>query len=526
MKNRGNIKNILILLLLIILINCFSGCLDIDKNNNKNKIDDYKIVISFGVDRFNGFYPWSDYINDQAYSVNSNIFNSLVEFNANFGIIPALAENWNNLDEYTWRFYLRKDVKFHNDYNFTAEDVKYSIDLVKQDNNNSFFGFLPMIKEVRIINDFTIDIITFEPYPILLNKIANIYIVSKKYQENTTTEIPIGTGAYSFYGYQENSHLTLERFDSYWKKKPKIMNVSFKFIENYNERLNALINDQVDMVDFIFPSSIENLSQYEDIKIVKFLHQVVNYLSFDFRENDSCCFKNQENPFSNLKVRKAIYHAINIDEIIENIFIGFAEPATQFVTPYISGFNQDLERLPYDPDKARQYMNESGYEKGFEVIIDTSTVSVDRVGVSEIIANQLSKININVTVNVLSSSEFYDKILNRNSSFYLVGWKVDSGDAGEIFDNVLRTVDIDNSWGIYNFGNYSNPEIDRIADDIYYNMNQNKRIQYMQEGFKIALNDVVCIPLYIYNGISAMKNEISWQPRADGLIKLEDIDFI
>jgi peptide/nickel transport system substrate-binding protein len=526
MKNRINIKKILILLLFIILITGFSGCINTDMNNIENKINKYTIVISFGIDRFNGFYPWLDNINDQTYNINSNIFNCLVEFNSKFGIIPALAENWNNPDEYTWRFYLRKDVKFHNDYNFTAEDVKYSIDLIKQDKNNSFYGFLTMIKEVRIINDFTVEIITFEPYPILLNKIANIYIISKKYQENTTTEIPIGTGAYSFSDYEENSHLTLKRFYSYWKKKPKFQNVNFKFIENYDDRLNALINNQVDMVDFIFPSSIENLSQYEGIKSLTFLHQVVNYLSFDFRENDSCCFNDEENPFSNLKVRKAIYHAINIDEIIENIFYGHAESATQFVTPYISGFNQDIERLPYDLEKASQYMNESGFENGFEVILDTSTVSANRVNVCEIIANQLSKININVTVNVLSSSEFYDKILNRNSSFYLVGWKVDSGDAGEIFDNILRTVDIDNGFGVYNFGNYSNPEIDRIAADIFYNMNQKKRIELMQEGFTIALNDVVCIPLYIYNGISAMKNEISWQPRADGLIKLEDIDFI
>ena len=526
MRNIRKIKNILILLLLIILINGFSGCINIERNNIKDKIDDYMIVISFGVDRFNGFYPWLEYLDDQTSTINSNIFNCLVEFNANFGIIPALAENWNNPDNYTWRFYLREDVKFHNDYDFTSEDVKYSIDLVKNDKNNSFYGFLTMIKEVRIIDDFTVDIITFEPYPILLNKITNVYIVSKKYQENTTIEIPIGTGAYFYSDYEENSHLTLKRFDSYWKKKPKFKNVTFKFIEDYDNRLNALINNQVDMVDFIFPSSIDNLSQYEDIKTVTFLRQVVNYLSFDFRENNSCCFNDQENPFSNLKVRKAIYYAINIDEIIENIFYGFAEPATQFVTPYMSGFNKDLERLPYNLDKAKKYMNESGFKNGFEVILDTSTVSTDRVGVSEIIANQLSKININVTVNILSSDEFYDKILNRNSSFYLVGWKVDSGDSGEIFDNILRTVDIDNGWSVYNFGNYSNTEIDRIANDIYYNMDQMKRIKLIQEGFTIALNDVVCVPLYIYNGISAMKNEIIWQPRADGLIKLEDIDLV
>jgi len=105
----------------------------------------------------------------------------------------------------------------------------------------------------------------------------------------------------------------------------------------------------------------------------------------------------------------------------------------------------------------------------------------------------------------------------------LIGWGVDSGDAGEIFDNILRSGDIDKGYGLLNFGNYSNPEIDNIAIDIFYNMNPIERLYLMQEGFSVAMDDVACIPLYVYYGISAMIDEISWLPRADGLIKLEDI---
>ena len=526
MKYEKNAKKILALILCIITVTGISGCIDTNTNNGENKTEEYMLAIAFGIDRFNGFYPWTDILNDQTSNINSNIFNCLVEFDEIFKIIPALAETWNNPDNLTWRFNLRKDVKFHNGNNFSAEDVKYSIDLIKGDKNNSLYGFLTMVKEVRILDDFTIDIITFEPYPILLNKLANIYIVSKNYQENTTIKQPIGTGAYKFSEYLENDHLILERFDDYWMKTPRFQNVTLKFIDEYNERLNALVNGQVDILDFVLPESVDELSQIEGIKTQTFLHQVVTYISFDFRENDSCCFKGEKNPFSDVRVRKAIYYAINIDEIIENVFYGYAEPASQFVTSYIFGYNPEVERLSYNLEKARQFMKDAGYENGFEVVLDTSTVSANRVNVSERIADQLSKINITVILNVLSSDDFYTKITNRNSSFYIVGWLVDSGDAGEIFDNILRSVDINNGFGTFNFGNYSNPDIDKIADDIMYNMKTGERLDLMQYGFNIAMDDVACVPLYIYKGISAMINEISWQPRADGLIKLEDIDIL
>ena len=519
-------KKILALILCIITVTGISGCINTITNNGENKTKEYNLSIALGVDRFNGFYPKVDFLNDQTVKINSNIFNCLVEFDEIFKIIPALAETWNNPDNLTWRFKLREDVKFHNGYNFTAEDVKYSIDLIKQDKNNSLYGFLAMVKEVRIVNDSIVDIITFDPYPILLNKLANVYILSKNYQENTTSEIPVGTGAYKFSEYLENNHLVLERFDDYWKKKSKFQKVTFKFIDDYEERLNSLVKGTVDIVDFVFPSSIENLSQIEGIKIINYSHQVITYLSFDFKENDSCCFKGEKNPFSDIRVRKAIYHAIDIDEIIGNVFYGYAEPASQFVTSYIFGYNPMIDRLSYNLEKARQYMKDAGYENGFDVVLDTTTVSANRVNVSEKIVDQLSKINISIILNILPSSEFYNKIMNGNSSFYFVGWGVDSGDAGEIFDNILRSVDINNSFGLYNFGNYSNPDIDSIADDIFYNMNTRERLNLMQEGFAIAMQDVACVPLYNYKGISAMINEISWQPRADGIIKLEDIDII
>ena len=118
----------------------------------------------------------------QTLSINSNIFNSLVEFGERYQIIPTLAESWNNPNNLTWRFFLRKNVKFHNGDNFSADDVKYSIELIKGDTNNTLYSYLTMVKEVIIVNDFTVDIVTVEPYPILLDKLVYIFMVSTQNQ--------------------------------------------------------------------------------------------------------------------------------------------------------------------------------------------------------------------------------------------------------------------------------------------------------------------------------------------------------
>jgi peptide/nickel transport system substrate-binding protein len=487
-----------------------SGCID---EEIENKTDEFDLNIAYGQDVFNGFYPWVDFINTQTLSINSNIFNSLVEFGERYQIIPSLVESWNNPNNLTWRFYLRKDVKFHNGDNFSADDVKYSIELIKGDKNNTLYNYLTMVKEVIIVNDFTVDIVTLEPYPLLLNKLVYIFMVSKQNHEEISNGNPIGTGAYRFSEYLKDNYLVLERFEGYWGKKPEFQKVTFKFFNDYEDQLNNFLEGNVDIINSIDPNDYDNLSKIPGVKILPFTFNTVTYLGFNFVEN---------NPFLDLRVRKAVYHAINIDEIIENALDGYAEPASQFVTQDIFGYNPEIKRLSYDLKKARQYMKDAGYEEGFEITLDCRESEI-RENASRMIADQLSLINITVEVNILSSSDFYSKISNRESSFYFFGWATDSADAGEIFDNILRSVDFENGFGLSNFGNYSNQVIDEIAEDISYNMNPEARLHLMKEGFAIAMEDVVCVPLYILKGYCVVRDEFSLPIRADGLIKIENV---
>ena len=147
--------------------------------------------------------------------VNFNIYDGLVDFDENYSITPRLATSWNNPNKNIWRFNLREDVKFHNGYFFTADDVKFSIDYIKNNNSNVLKDLISSIKEVNVLDNKTVDIITYGTNPILLNKLVDIPIISKKYFESIDHPNPIGTGAYKLIDYVENDIIKLEKFDNY-----------------------------------------------------------------------------------------------------------------------------------------------------------------------------------------------------------------------------------------------------------------------------------------------------------------------
>jgi peptide/nickel transport system substrate-binding protein len=450
------------------------------------------------------------------------MFNPLVEFDSSFKLFPKLAKSWNNPDNCTWRFFLRDDVKFHNGYNFTAYDVKYTMDLIKNNKTHVLRDLLTEVKEVNVIDDYTVEFVTYQPFPILLNKLTNIPIASQRYQQETTEKWPIGTGAYKLQENVPNDHITLVRFDEYTMGKPVINKVIFKIIPKSEDMKNALIAKQIDIMDGVPEMYVGEILNCSGITIKKISNPTVWYLGFDFRENNSSGFPGTKNPLADVRVRKALYHAIDVDTIIKILGLP-AEPASQFLSPLIFGYNPTIKRLPYDFNFSRQLLRDAGYENGFNLTLDCPENSVMQQKISKEIVRQLSQI-INISINILSNEEeFYTKLYDGNCSIYLLGWVPATGDGGEIFDYLLRSENHPLGRGSYNFGYYSNRTVDEITSEISYTMNQKTRMGLMRDGFKVAMDDVACIPLYISVCNIAFPEYLEWNPRSDLNILVEEI---
>jgi peptide/nickel transport system substrate-binding protein len=513
------VKKIIVLILLGILL-CveFSGCINQAGQSNEEK----KELLIIGVTEDpRGFFPWIDSYDTYTIGINFNIFNPLVEFDNSFKLFPKLAKSWNNPNNCTWRFFLRDDVKFHNGYDFTANDVKYTIDLIKDNKSHVLRDLITEIKEVRVVNDYTVDIETYQPFPILLNKLTNIPIVSQKYQEETTENWPIGTGAYKLEEYVPMDHITLVRFDDYTMGHPEIKKVIFKVIPDSENRTNALISHDINLLDHVPQMYVNEILNTPGIEIKKISNPTVWYLGFDFREYNSSGFPGTKNPLSNVLVRKAIYHAIDVDSIIE-ILNTSAEPASQFLSPLIFGYDPEIKRLLFDLNLSKQLLKDAGYENGFNLTLDCPKDFKVQVQLTEEIARQLSQI-LSITVNLSTTDEYYTKLYMGNCSVYFIGWIPATGDGGEIFDYLLRSENDPLGVGSYNFGRYSNHTVDEITSEITNTMNQKTRLTLMREGFKVAMDDVACVPLYISVITVAFPEYLVWNPRSDLMTLVEEI---
>jgi peptide/nickel transport system substrate-binding protein len=512
-------KKLIALGLFFLMALGFSGCISISENDGLN--NNFELVIGVCSGPY-GFHPWMDSYDVDTMSINSNIFNSLVEFDNLFRINPALAESWNNPNNLTWRFNLRKNVKFHNGYDFTAEDVKYTIELIKLDNNSALRELLTSVSQVNIINNHTVDIITTKPCPILLNKLIDIYIVSKQYQEEIKYEWPIGTGPYKLVQYIKEKNITLERFDSYWGGKPFVKKVVFEIICESEDRKNALINRDIDICG-VHPEHYLEIYNETGLNVKTVSPPTVFYLSFDFRDYNSSYRYAEKNPVSDVKVRKAIYHAIDIERLIEQQLNGFGGAASQFVSPLIFGYNPKIKRLSYDLDIARDLMNMSGYGNGFKIDLDCTDDNSSQGFFIEI-AKMLKDINIEVNLTKLPAPKLFHKLFVKNSTFFFMGWLTGSTDGGEIFDFILRTVDEKNSTGMYNYGYYSNPMVDSIGIQVSSMMDSQERLSLMQEGFMFAMDDVAWIPLYIPQRIYGCDENLDWIPYAGMNFNVKNIN--
>lgn len=511
---------IFILCILLLLIE-FTGCINQADNEIEIKKERDLLIIGICQDPA-GFFPWMNNFDTNTLGINFNIFNPLVMFDNSFKLTPKLAKSWNNPDNCTWRFFLRDDVTFHNGYHFTAYDVKYTIDLIKDNKSNVLEDLITEVKEVRVVDNYTVDIVTYKSFPILLNELTTIPIASQKYCEETSEQWPIGTGAYRLEEYVPGDHITLVRFDNYSMGNPVIKKVMYKIIPNSEDLINALIAKNIDILEHVPQQYIEEILNSSGITIKKISNPTVWYLGFDFRENNSNRFPGMKNPLADVRVRKALYHAMNIDQFITIKNID-GEPASQFLSPLIFGYNPTIKRLSYDLNLSKKLLKDAGYEHGFNITIDCPENYVAQIEISNEIARQLSEI-VNISVNLLPVTEdYYTRLFMGNFSVYILGWIPTTGDGGEIFDYLLRSENHPLGRGTYNVGYYSNRTIDDITSEISITMNQKARLQLMQEGFQIAMDDVACIPLYISICTYAFPDTLEWKPRADICTLVEEI---
>ncbi len=470
----------------------------------------------------------------------SNVYEGLVRRDHNLGIEPALAASWEQLEPTRWRFHLRQGVVFHNGNPFTASDVVFTFERALHKDANAK-SYIPAGLEIEVVDDFTIDFITATPNPILFHEWPNLLIMDREWSEANGAEIPAsvaegrigfasahanGTGAFRLLSRVEGGAAELEVNNQWWdEKKHNLDRVIFTPIGKDATRVAALISGEMDLIYPVPLQDMAAIEALEETRVVAGPEVRTMFLGMD-QMRDELLYSNVmgENPLADRRVREAFYRAIDVELLNRKVLYGIGMPAATMISPLLFAPAKDMQRLDYDPEKARNLLKEAGYEKGFELeLLCPNDRYLKDEEICLAVAAFLAKIGVTAKVEAIPKSQFFKRLLGQDTSFYFLGWTPGSLDSYNVIQNVIGSPDKELKRGGFNFGGYSNPRIDQLAEKILVEIDQGRRNELITQAYQILAEDVGYIPLHQQGVVWGVRRGIEVRSRADDSLMLYTI---
>jgi peptide/nickel transport system substrate-binding protein len=468
-------------------------------------------------------------------SITGNVYEPLVGRDKKLGLAPVLATKWAPTAPTVWRFDLRRGVKFHDGTPMTADDVVFSFKRASGDGSD-MKGYTSSMKDIRKVDEHTVELETTSPFPILPDVISLVYIMSKKWCEDNKAEKPVdrrkgientasfrsnGTGPYRLRERQPTTRSVFVRNPTYWDKaEGNVDEVIFTPIGNDATRVAAMLSGEIDMMEPVPLQDVERLKSNANINVMQGPELRTIFLGMD-QKRDELQFSSVKgkNPFKDKRVRQAFYQAIDIEAIKARVMRNAATPTGLMVAPGIKGFVPDMnKRLPHDTEAAKKLLADAGYPSGFEVGMNCPNDRYVNDGeICQAVAANLARIGVKVNLQAESKATYFPKILRRDTSFYLLGWTPGTYDAHNAMSNLMATP-TDKGQGQFNLGAYSNAKIDELTLKVQSETDQAKRNAMIAEAFKLHGDDIGHIPLHQQALAWAMKKNVSLVQLADNMM--------
>jgi peptide/nickel transport system substrate-binding protein len=449
----------------------------------------------------------------------SQVYESLINRDREFKLEPSLALSWQPIDPKTWRFKLRPNVRFHDGSPFSADDAVFSIERALMKNSQRAFQLRGVVG-ARKVDDLTIDVALDAPDAALPEKFLLLGMMSKGWaqkhgvatpqdydakQETYAVRNANGTGPYKLNSYESDNRTVLVANDAWWGKRGNVDEATFLVIASDATRMAALASGQVDLVIDPPFQDIGRLRRDAQVRIVETADIGTQYLGFDQARDtlENATLKGR-NPFKDVRVRRAVAHAIDTEAIIQKVLRGQGSPTGSFVSKLVDGYDPALDRkIPYDVAKARALLKEAGYADGFGVTLDCVAITW-RAAACQAIAGMLAQVNIKVTFVSAPAATFFPKLTGATSSFFEFGW-TPTTDPWATLNAIVRS--FGKGSGTFNGGRYSNPKLDAIVDAIRVEPDPATRRKLSRDALAIMADDLPLIPLY--------RRTLAWVMRAD-----------
>ena len=467
----------------------------------------------------------------------NNIYEGLVRRDKDMVIEPSLATSWEPLtDENGWRFNLREGVTFQDGASFTAEDVLFSYERASDEAADVRSWFAP-VKEVRVVDDYTVDFVTNAPDPLFPDSIANFMILDKDWAENNEAVLPArdaenfatmnvnGTGPFTLASRDPGIRTVLTPNEKWWGEVDhNVTEAIFTPIGNAATGLAALLSGEIDFIQPIPLQDVEQVQSREGFKVLE--SEETRVIMFGFgHEHEALLYSSDvkdANPFTDPRVRLAAAHALDIESIDRVLFRGKVEAANQLVPAGISGYSEANQNRPqFDPELAKELLAEAGYPDGFSFGLKcTNDRYINDEALCRAAASMFAAVGLNAELTIEPVRDYWDELRADDFDMYLLGWSPGTFDMEHPVRFLLHTQDDDQKLGSWNFGNYSNARVDELLPLIQQELDLTARQAMLDEVVAITQEEVAYIPLYTQPLIWAAKDTIDLTQRADNFFLL------
>ncbi|MEM7643271.1 MAG: ABC transporter substrate-binding protein [Pseudomonadota bacterium] len=471
------------------------------------------------------------------FSLLGNVYEGLVRRSRDMSIEPALATSWEPIGEGEgWRFTLREGVTFHGGQDFTSEDVIFSYERASSEESDTNSWFAP-VSRVEAPDDFTVEIYTNAPNPIFVDSIANWKMMDSGWAAENDAERPNveqgnhatlntnGTGPYRVVERQPGLRTVLEAHDGWWgTDRGNVTRATFTPVQNSATAVAALLSGELDLIEPVPVQDANRVAETDGVDVIRGIEARVIMLGFP-HDADGLIAGGEGNPFSDVRVRQAVAHAINVPAILQTVMRGSAEPVAQLVGEGMRGYTEGLERPEYNVERARELLAEAGYPDGFRFSLKCPNDRyLNDEAVCTAINAMLAQIGLEPLFETMPVANYWPTLREEDHDVYLLGWSPGTFDAEHPIRFLLATPDEEARLGSWNFGGYSNARVDELLPQIQSEIDDNARQAMLDEVAQIQLDDVAYVPLYVQPLIWGVAEGVEVVQRPDNFLNIRWIN--
>jgi peptide/nickel transport system substrate-binding protein len=466
--------------------------------------------------------------------MNGQVYERLTSRDRQLKIVPGLATEWKQVGPLTWRFKLRQGVKFHDGSPLTADDVVYSVQRGQMP-TSQINNYAAGVGTAKKVDESTIEFTLAAVNPIFLEHLDSLWIMSKSWSEKHKVTRPLdfknkeesyaalnanGTGPYLLASRAPGIKTTYKRNPNYWGKvEGNVQEVVFTPISNDATRLAALVSGEVDFVLDPAPRDIPRLRNTPGVKVVDGPENRVVFIGMD-QGRDELLYSSVKgkNPFKDVRVRRALYQAIDIETLKAKLMNGQSFPTGAVMPSPIGTYNDPAleQRYPFDLAAARKALADAGYPDGFEVTLhcpNNRYVNDEQICIA--LAGMWAQIKVKVKVSGEPRATYFPRLEKYDFSMYMLGWGGSVTDAETTLTPVMRNNLGEKGVGFYNYGHSRNDKLDALAAQSSTEADPKKREELVKAALREYREQFTALPLHRQVIPWAARSNVNVVHRAD-----------